>query len=122
MSETETSTETETGSDTPTATPTEKTVTITADGFDPSVVEVAVGSVVEWVNESGGEFHVKSYIYSEDAEDWEFSEVLGADETTSATFDEEGIYQYYSVRDGTFATCGMVKVGGATTDWNGNCL
>lgn len=117
-----TETETESGPDTTSATPTETEVTIEEDTFDPNVVDVPVGSSITWVNESGGEFHIKSYKYSEDAADWDLDGELEDGETVSATFDEKGIYQYYSVGHGTFSMCGMVKVGGATTAWHGGCL
>lgn len=115
-------TETESEPDTPTGTPTETEVTIKANTFDPNIIDVPVGSEITWVNESGGEIHIKSYIYSDDATDWELDSKLKDGETISATFDEKGIYQYYSVGHGTFSMCGMVKVGGATTEWHGGCL
>ncbi|WP_224270990.1 cupredoxin domain-containing protein [Haloprofundus salinisoli] len=100
----------------------EETISVGEDSFGPSRVILNVGGSVTWTNESDVEHSVTSYAYSSDAADWSIDQQLEAGGSATHTFDQAGIYQYYSTALGTFQMCGVVFVGNVDTGWNNPCL
>lgn len=110
------------------------TITLTADQvFDPLVTEVPVGATVEWVNEDPNAMShniispTKASVLADDTltesgDPWEFEAALIEDDTTEHTFEEAGVYEFYSQRGSPDADderkgwediCGAVVVGDA---------
>jgi plastocyanin len=85
-------------------------------------VEVQVEGTVHWENTSDSAHQIESTTYTEDAEDWSFSEEVPSGETVSKTFDKRGVYQYYDLNAGQYAMCGVVLVGGVKSDWEAPCI
>jgi plastocyanin len=110
------------------------TITLTEDQvFDPVVTEVAVGATVEWVNEDPN-YMTHNIItptktnalpedtFTESGTAWDFEAALLEDDSTEHTFEEAGVYEFYSQRGqpdadderkGWEDICGAVVVGDA---------
>lgn len=100
----------------------EETVEIEAEAFSPGTIEVNVEGTVHWTNTADSTHRIESNRYTDDAEQWSFSEEIPSGETVSKTFTKKGVYQYYDLQAGQYAMCGVVLVGGATSDWKAPCL
>lgn len=102
--------------------PSELTVDIGAEKFDPSKAELGVGGTVTWENTDDASHRVESITYTSEASEWDMSEEVPSGESVSATFDQAGMYQFYEPNVGRYRMCGIVLVGGVTTDWSNPCL
>ena len=100
----------------------EETVEIADEEFNPGTVQLNVEGTVHWKNTTDTSHQIQSTAYTGDAHDWSFSEEVPSGESVSKTFDEAGVYQYYDLAAGQYVMCGLILVGGATTDWEGPCL
>ncbi|WP_435120038.1 cupredoxin domain-containing protein [Halolamina sp. C58] len=83
--------------------------------FDPVRVSIDAGTTVEWVNDDGFEHDVTATQFHDSAADWSFSTTLSGGESTTFTFEEQGVYEYYCTIHGE-SMCGAVLVGGATLE------
>lgn len=110
-----------------TATPTEpateadRTVRLTNTAFDPVELEVSAGATVRWVNDDQFDHDVTAAQFSGGAASWEMAETLGSDESTTHTFDSDGIYEYNCTIHGEGTMCGVVVVGGVSYDGSLPC-
>lgn len=92
------------------------TVEMVDTSFDPVRVSVAPGTAVEWVNRDGFQHDVTATQFHDAAASWNFSETVSGSDSTSYTFDEAGVYEYYCSIHGEGAMCGVVLVGDASLD------
>ena len=122
--ETPPSTETATRTETPTATATpdqgvegaDTTIEAVDISFDPLRASVGVGTTVGWVNRDGVAHTVTSARFHEKARSWEKDVQIGSGETTTHTFEEAGVYEYYCKIHGRETQCGAVLVGDVTLE------
>ena len=109
------------------------TVTITDDSvFDPIVTEVAVGATVQWVNEdtnfvthvlkSPARSQSAPETFTESGTSWEFDTTILEGDQVERTFEEPGVYEFFSTRGepdasderrGWETICGAIVVGDA---------
>jgi len=82
--------------------------------FDPGRVSVEPGEAVEWTNEESAAHDVTAGQLTDDGESWDYSESLSEGESTTYTFESEGIYEYYCTVHGVTSMCGAVFVGDAS--------
>lgn len=119
---TETSTPSSTETPTHTETPTPSTELVTAQNrsFTPTRLDVAVGTEVTWDNRDSGTYAsdhtVTSAQFHDVAADWDKDTRIEPNESTSYTFDSEGIYEYYCTVHGQNAMCGVVLAGDVSLD------
>jgi plastocyanin len=110
-------TATETATGTPTGDTGTETVTMENSSFVPMELSVDPGTTVEWENADSFGHDVKSDTFHDSATAWEFqSDTLGQGETTTYTFSEGGIYEYYCTIHGEETMCGVVLVGDVSFD------
>jgi plastocyanin len=114
--ETATPTRTETASPTTTAASPDVTVTIASNDFDPLTVDASVGATVEWVNEDGFAHDVTAAQFNDGAADWNLNASVPAGESTTYTFEEAGVYEYFCTIHGEGSMCGAVLVGDVSFD------
>lgn len=100
----------------------EQTIEVGDGAFSPGRVELAVGGTVTWKNTTDEAHRVKSITYTSGATQWPFDEEVAAGESASFTFDSKGVYQYYDIDAGQYRMCGMILVGGATSDFESSCI
>lgn len=103
---------------TPTPAPTpafaeEPVVTVAEYAFSPQVLRVRPGTKVTWRNEGNDTHTVQSDVFNPDvATEWSFySADLARGGSTSYTFEESGVYEYYCTAHGRTRMCGVVLVG-----------
>lgn len=91
------------------------TVELTDGAFEPKRASIGVGGTVTWKNTTDTAHKVTSHRYQSDAKQWEFpTSPLEAGAEAQKTFDEEGLYEYYSITGGgQYAMCGAISVGNA---------
>lgn len=95
-----------------TAIPADQLIEIRNDAFRPQVAEVHAGSLVRWANHDERDHEITSAQFHDSAAFWEFSSgVVGPGETVTHTFEEAGVYGFYSSTRGRETTCGAVLVG-----------
>lgn len=111
QSPTETTAPTGTGDDT-----VGRSIEMVNTAFDPIRVSVDPGTTVEWVNEDGFDHDITAIQFHDNAADWSFSKTLSGGESTTFTFEEMGVYEYYCSIHGEGTMCGAVLVGGATIE------
>lgn len=97
-----------------TAVPAHQLIEIRDDAFVPRVADVRVGGLVRWANHDERDHEVTSARFHDAATTWEFSSgLLEPVGTVTYTFDEAGVYEFYSSTRGRETTCGVVLVGDA---------
>jgi plastocyanin len=106
---------------TPSATRSGTVVEMRSTSFDPLRASVEPGTTVEWVNEDGFDHDVTAEQFHDVAADWDFSEALAAGESTTYTFEEAGVYEYYCTIHGEENMCGAVLVGDVSLDQSLPC-
>jgi len=84
--------------------------------FDPVTASVDPGTTVKWVNNDGLRHDVTAAHFHDTAASWEFSKTLSGGESTTFTFDEQGVYEYYCTIHGKGTMCGAVLVGDVTLE------
>lgn len=88
------------------------TVTLTGTDFDPQQVQIAQGGSVTWTNEGTSQHDVIADTLTDAGDSWSFSsETLGSGDSTSFTFEESGVFEYYCSIHGDADMCGVVLVG-----------
>lgn len=92
----------------------DRTISMENTRFKPSKASVDTGATVKWVNNDSFEHDVTATQFSDTAVEWSFSETLGGGESTTYTFDQEGVFEYYCTIHGESTMCGAILVGGAT--------
>ena len=106
---------------TPSATRSGTVVEMRNTSFVPLRASVEPGTTVEWVNEDGFDHDVTAEQFHDTAVDWDFSEDLAAGESTTHTFEEAGVYEYYCTIHGKGNMCGAVLVGDVSLDQSLPC-
>ncbi|MFB6254464.1 MAG: plastocyanin/azurin family copper-binding protein [Halobacteriaceae archaeon] len=108
---------------TPTATTTateqqsaDKTIAMKNSNFQTLKAEVNTGATVKWVNKDSFAHTVTSTQFHDKAKAWNFDTQVSAGGSTTFTFDQNGVYEYYCTIHGKGSMCGAVLVGGATLD------
>lgn len=101
--------------------PSMRTVEMIDTTFDPERVSVEPGTTVRWVNQDSYGHDVTAAKFHDSAADWSFSETLGGGESTTYTFEDAGIYEYYCTIHGESNMCGVVLVGDVTLDQDLPC-
>lgn len=97
-------------------------VDMVGSSFAPVRFEVPTGATVVWENEDSYGHTVVADRFHDVAEAWDFtSETLGANDTTSYTFESSGVYEYYCDIHGRSLMCGAILVGGATLEQDLPC-
>lgn len=91
--------------------PEEETISLTDEGFDPRIVQIATGGSVTWENETEESYRVNSFQFHSESQGWSFRESLDAGASVSHTFDTEGMYDFMEPEAGQFVMCGRVRVG-----------
>lgn len=91
------------------------TVELEAQSFKPKTTSIGVGGTVTWENTTDTAHQVTSHRYQTDAAEWEFPESpIDAGASVKHTFEEAGLYQYYSITGGgQYSMCGAILVGDA---------
>ncbi|PSQ39076.1 hypothetical protein BRD13_04825 [Halobacteriales archaeon SW_5_70_135] len=89
-------------------------VSLRGTAFDPRRVSVEPGEAVEWTSEESVAHDVTAGQLTDDGESWDYSESLSEGESTTYTFESEGIYEYYCTVHGVTSMCGAVFVGDAS--------
>lgn len=91
------------------------TVELKKESFKPKKASVGMGGTVTWKNTTDTAHKVTSHRYQTDAADWNFPESpIEAGGSIEHTFEEAGLYQYYSITSGgQYSMCGAVLVGDA---------
>lgn len=103
-------------------------VRVNSQGFVPRETGVEVGATVTWTNRAerkvGQEpVTVTAATFHDSAAEWPFDETLEErEQTASHTFEEPGVYEYYSKGDGKGSFCGVVLVGDASLDGSLPCV
>ena len=92
------------------------TVAMADVAFDPVRVSVDSGATVEWVNDDGFRHDVTAAQFHDSATDWGFAESLASGASTTYTFEDSGVYEYYCTIHGKGGMCGAVLVGDASLD------
>ncbi|MFB6353392.1 MAG: plastocyanin/azurin family copper-binding protein [Halobacteriales archaeon] len=105
-----------TESPTASPTPTTTTVEMVNTTFDPERVAVTPGTTVEWVNRDGYGHDVTAAQFHEVAAEWSFSQSVAGGGSTTYTFEEPGVYEYYCSIHGRSQMCGVVLVGDVSLD------
>ncbi|MFB6173700.1 MAG: plastocyanin/azurin family copper-binding protein [Halobacteriales archaeon] len=111
---TPTATPTRTPTETPTPTPGSASASVAVPGFEfsPIRLEVEPGTTVGWTNEHSVGHNVVSDQFHDKAAAWDFeSATLAQGETTTYTFEESGVYEYYCSIHGAETMSGAVLVG-----------
>jgi len=89
-----------------------KTIELTGNAFEPQIVKIDTGEMVEWTNREDVEHTVTSTEFSSKGESWELDETLSSSgDTATHTFEEEGIHEYYCTVHGEETMCGVVLAG-----------
>lgn len=105
--------DTEPPMDTPSGSST--TVDMANTAYAPKVLEVDVGTTVEWTNEDSFPHDVVATQFNDGAASWDFdSGSISSGGSTSYTFDSEGVYEYFCSIHGEGTMCGVVLVGDAS--------
>ncbi len=75
----------------------QKTITLTANGFDPQVLTIKAGTTITWVNKSGQPGTVNSDPHPTHTL-WPFLNIgmIADGSSGSATFDKAGTYTYHN--------------------------
>lgn len=100
----------------PTESQADATVVVENTKFQTLKAEVPTGATVKWVNEDDVSHDVTAAQFHDSAADWSLSQTLSGGQSTTYTFDSEGIYEYYCTIHGQGTMCGAVLVGGATLE------
>lgn len=107
---------------TTTSTEADETVDIRGFAYDPMRFSVSPGTTVEWTNYDSAPHDVVNDQFHDEATAWEFSSAtLSQGDSTTHTFDSEGVYEYYCSIHGAESMCGVVLVGDVTLDQSLPC-
>lgn len=90
------------------------TASVAIPGFEFSPIRIGIdpGTTVEWTNQDSAGHNVVSDQFHEKAVAWEFeSATLSQGESTSYTFEESGVYEYFCSIHGAETMSGAVLVG-----------
>lgn len=108
----------------PTTTPTTTAPATTASGgsvvmqdrsFTPRTLSIEPGETVTWTNADTYGHDVTSAQFHDDATSWSFeSDTIDSGGSTSYTFEDAGVYEYYCTIHGEASMCGAVLVGDVT--------
>lgn len=91
------------------------TAELKQETFEPKTVSIAVGGTVTWENTTDTSHRITSHRYQSNATEWEFPKSpIEPGATVEHTFEEAGLYQYYSITGGgRYSMCGTIVVGDA---------
>lgn len=87
-------------------------VALSGTEFDPRQVRIAPGGSVTWTNEGSNQHTVEATTFTEEGTSWSFrSDTLSSGDSSSHTFEQGGVYEYYCTIHGESSMCGVVLVG-----------